>query len=228
MFRIALILSTLFLASVVLPAQTTTPATVQAVGNASISVQPDQAQLTVSVSTNGTTADDAGQQNANISFTLTTALNALIGSNGNIQTSSYSVYPRYSNGTANQPSVIIGYTATNTLLITLNNLQIIGKVIDTANQAGATSVGGLSLTLQNPDPVLQQALGAAAKQALAHAASIASGLGGKTGAVVSAVQGSTYTPIIVAGASAGVAASTNIQTGTISVTATVTVTVQLQ
>ena len=227
MTRFALIVTFLFSFVLGICAQTqTTVASVQAQGSASIAVQPDQAQITVSITTNGTTAQDAGQQNANLTATVTGALQQLIGSSGTIQTVSYSVSPRYSNGTATQPSTIIGYSATITEQVTLNDLTLIGKAIDTANQAGATSVGNLTLGLQNPEPSLEAALSAAAKQALTHAASIAAGLGGKTGPVISAQEATTYTPITVL---AGVAsASTQIMAGPVSVSATVTVTVQLQ
>jgi uncharacterized protein len=205
----------------------TPPATVQAQGSASISVQPDQAQLTVSIATNGTTAQDAGQQNATLTATVLAALQKLIGANGTIATVSYTVSPRYSNGTATQAPTIIGYTATITEQVLLNDLTLIGQTIDAANQAGATSVGNLTLGLQNPEPTLQAALTAAAKQALAHASAIASGLGGKTGPVVSAQQATAYSPVL-AGASAGASAATTVQPGPVSVSATVTVTVQLQ
>jgi hypothetical protein len=109
----------------------------------------------------------------------------------------------------------------------MTDLTLIGRLIDAANQAGATSVGGLTLGLQNPAPSLQQALAAASKQALANAGAIASGLGGKTGAVISAQQSSAYTPVLgVIGGAPG--ATTPVQTGPVSVSATVTVTVQLQ
>lgn len=210
-------------------AQSGTPITtpsVQAQGSAAITVQPDQAQLTVSITTNGTTAQDAAQQNASLAQVVIAALTKLIGSNGTLATVSYNVSPRYSNGTPTQPPAIVGYTATLTDLLTLNDTTLIGQAIDAANQAGATSVGNLTLGLQNPEPSMEAALSAAAKQALAHAASIASGLGGKTGPVISAQQATTYTPILLA-SSAG-AASTTVQTGPISVSATVTVMVQLQ
>jgi len=215
-----------WLGGAALVAQTTT-ASVQATGTATIYVQPDQAQLTVSVTTQGTTAQDAGQQNANLTVAVTQGITSVLGASGSIQTVSYSVNPRYSNGTATQPSAIVGYSATNEFQVTMTNLALIGRVIDTANQAGATSVGSLSLGLQDPEPSLQQALAAASKQALANAGAIASGLGGKTGAVISAQQSSAYTPVLaVAGTAAG--ASTQVQAGPVSVAATVTVTVQLQ
>src|SRR5580698_4084908 len=202
MTRITKLAVALCCCSAALMAQTTA-ASVQATGTATIYVQPDQAQLTVSVTTTATTATAAGQQNANVTVAVTQAITGVLGASGSIQTVSYSVYPQYSNGTPTQPSTIIGYSATNTFQVTMTDLTLIGRVIDTANQAGATSVGGLTLGLQNPAPSLQQALAAASKQGLANAGAIASGLGGKTGAVVSAQQSSAHTPVAVAVAAPG-------------------------
>ncbi len=226
MTRIALLLSILLALVSTAPAQTATPPSIQAQGSATIAVNPDQAQLTVSMTTNGSTAQDASQQNANLTAAVISALQKQVGSNGTIETVSYSISPRYSNGTASQAPAIVGYSATNTIQLTLTNLALIGSAIDTASQAGATSVGNLTLGLQNPQPSLQTALAAAAKVALANATAIASGLGAKTGAVISAQQSSSYTPVAVL---AGIAsASTPVQTGPISVSASVTVTVALQ
>jgi uncharacterized protein YggE len=201
----------------------TATGTVQAVGSSTVNVTPDQAQLTVGVVTQGATAQEAGQSNSVLATAVQNALKGLIGTAGTIQTVGYSISPRYSNG--NTPT-IIGYTASNTVQVTTTNLSIIGSLIDTANQAGANNVSGVSFGLQNPEPVLQQALAAASKQALAHAGAMASGLGVKTGAVVSAQEGTSYTPIIVNGAPSATA-STPVQTGTVGVSATVTVTVAL-
>ena len=204
----------------------TSPGAIQAIGSATISVNPDQAKLDVGVVTQGTTAQDAGQQNASLTTTMLNALKGVLGTAGTIQTISYSVSPRYST-TQGQPSVIIGYTASNTVEATTTDLSLIGRLIDTANQAGANSVGSLSFGLQNPEPVMEQALGQAAKQAQAHANAIAAGLGAKTGVVISAQEGAAVTPVMVSGVLAGVTAPTPIQTGTVSVTASVTISVRL-
>ena len=202
-----------------------TSSSVQAIGSATIPVTPDQVQLDVGVVTQGATAQDAGQQNATLTTTVLNALKGVLGAAGTIQTISYSISPRYST-TQGQPSVIIGYTASNTVEVTTTDLSIIGRLIDTANQAGANSVGNLSFSLQNPEPVMEQALGQAAKQAQAHTNAIATGLGAKTGVDLSAQEGATVTPIVIAGALAA-APTTPIQTGTVSVTASVTISVQL-
>jgi hypothetical protein len=198
---------------------------IQAIGSATISVNPDQAQLDVGVVTQGATAQDAGQQNASLTTTVLNALKGVLGASGTIQTIGYSVSPRYST-TQGQPSVIIGYTASNTVQATTVDLSLIGRLIDTANQAGANSVGNLSFGLQNPEPIVEQALGLAAKQAQAHATAIAAGLGAKTGTVISALEGASVTPIVSPGV-AGTAATTPIQTGTVKVTASVTISVRL-
>jgi uncharacterized protein YggE len=208
-----------------LAAQATAPGSIQASATASISVQPDQATLTAGVVTQATTAQDAASQNATATSAMIAALKGVLGTSGTIQTIYYSISPRYNTANGNQAPVIVGYTASNTVQVVMNNLNLVGPLIDAANQAGGNSIGGPSFGLQNPEPVLQQALAAASKQALAHAGAIASGLGAKAGAVISAQEMTSVTPVV---AGAPMAASgTPIQTGTVNVSATVTVTVAM-
>jgi uncharacterized protein YggE len=197
--------------------------TVQASGTATLYSRPDQAQLIVGVVTEGATAQAAAQNNATQTTSVLAALNQTLGTAGTIQTISYSVNPRYSTNPGQTP-VIVGYTASNTLQLTTGDLSLLGSLIDTANQAGANNVGGLQFSLKDPEPLRQQALSQAAKQARAHADAIAVGLAAKTGAVVSAQEASTFSPVVTG---VPTATSTPIQTGQVSVSANVTVTVQL-
>jgi len=198
--------------------------TIQAGGTATLFANPDQAYISIGVVTDGATAQDAAQRNATQATAVLNALKQVLGNAGTIQTVSYSVNPRYS-AMPGQAAVIVGYTASNTLQVTTLDLSLIGSLIDTANQAGANSVGGLQFSLRDPEPLRQQALGQAAKQARAHADAIAAGLGAHTGAVVSAQEGGSVSPVVIAGTAAG--APTPIQTGQVSVSASVTITVQL-
>ena len=204
-------------------AQTTR--TVQATGSSTLQVTPDQASLDVGVVTTAATAQDSAAQNATQTTAVLTAVKAVLGNSGTVQTQSYSVSPRYAPNT----STINGYTTYNTLRVITTDLTILGRLIDAANAAGANSVGGLGFGLQDPDPYVQQALAAATKQAMAHAGAIAGGLGAKVGAVVSAQEGGSYAPIVAgSGGGAGMAATTPVQTGTVNVYANVTLVVQLQ
>ena len=221
MFRIANAGAALFFVSVL--AAQNTPGSVQANGIGKVSVSPDQAQLTAGVVTQGTTAQEAAQQNATQANAMIAALKSVLGSSGTVATVSYYISPRYNNA---QPPAILGYTASNTVQITTNNLNLVGQLIDAANQAGANNISGVSYGLTDEDPVRQQALTKASQQALAHAAAIAGGLGRKAGAVISAEETSAVVPYGVS--AAGAATSTPIETGTVTVTASVTVTVALQ
>ena len=199
---------------------------IQAVGTASITIKPDQARIIVGVRTSAATAQDAASQNSTLVDAVIKAVTQVIGGKGSLKTVNYSITADYRAN--NGQSQLVGYIVTNSIEVSVNDLSLIGPVIDAAVQAGANSVGSPTFTLQDPEPVRQQALSAAAKQARAHAEAIASGLGGKTGAVISAQEGASYTPLTAnaAGATAGV--STPIQPGTLDISATVTLMVELQ
>jgi len=221
-------LAPLFIVSTAALLAQSTANTIQASGNGIIHVVPDEAQLTVSVITQGTTAQDAGQQNTAVTTAVIAALKSVIGNAGTVQTIGYSVSPRYG-VPPNNSNTIIGYTAINTVQVTTTNLAVIGTLIDTANQAGASNVSGISFGLQDPEPAKQQALTKASQIAMAHASAIAAGFGRKAGAVVSALEGYSYAPVVAG--DAGIAASaptTPVQSGTVTVTATVTISVQIQ
>ncbi len=197
----------------------TTPSSIQANGSATIDVVPDQATLSVGVITQGATAQAAAELNSSSATAMINALKAVLGSNGTIKTIGYSISPRYNN---TQPATIVGYQVSNTVQVTVNNINLVGPLIDAANQAGANNINGPSFGLQNPEPSMQQALTAATQQAVAHARAIAAGFAGRLGAMISAQEGGTVIPY--AGSGLAAASATPIVTGTVGVTATVTVT----
>jgi uncharacterized protein YggE len=197
-----------------------TPPSIQASGSATINVDPDQASLNIGVVTQAATAQAAAEQNAAAATTMINALKSVLGNNGTIKTIYYSISPRYNNA---QPATIVGYIVSNTVQVTVNNINLVGALIDAGNQAGANSISGPNFGLQDPEPATQKALAAAAKEAMAHAAAIASGLGGKLGAVISAQESGGVIPI-ARDAAGATGTATPIQNGTVGVTANVTVT----
>lgn len=205
-------------------ASATRPPFVRAVGQGSVSVQPDQAKIDFGVVTTSKTAQDAAAQNAAQVSALLSALQTLVGSNGNIQTIAYSLNPNYNYPQGGNP-VLIGYTASNTVEVSAGDLSMVGAIIDTGVQAGATNVQSLQFTLKNPDPVRQQALKLATAQAKAHAEAMASGAGLHTGAVHSIEEQTTGGGPVVPGATA--ASSTPILPGLVYIQATVTLEVDL-
>src|SRR3954469_6881974 len=70
---------------------------INASGDATVSVTPDEAKIQFSVQTQAVTAQDAAAQNANIVTAVLTALRSLLGPNTTLQTLNYSLNPTYSN-----------------------------------------------------------------------------------------------------------------------------------
>jgi len=207
-------------------ATATTPY-VLAVGQATVSVQPDEVQIDFSVLTTATTAQTAASQNATQTNTLIAALQHLLGTNGNVQTVSYSLSPNYNYPPNGGSPVLTGFTASNTVQVTATDLSMSGTIIDTGVTAGATTVTSLQFTLQNPDPSLQQALKAATAQAQAHASAMASGVGMHAGAVISIQQNvaTSITPVNVTPGTTAV--TTPVLPGLVNIQATVTLQVTL-
>jgi uncharacterized protein YggE len=196
---------------------------VQAVGSATVSGEPDQVKVTIGVTTMAATAQEAAAQNATQMTAVQDQIRRVLGPAADIKTIGYSVTPIYRTS-AGQPPVLTGYTATNTIEVTAADAASIVKVIDSVGQVGATNIQSLRFTIANDKPLRQQALSAAAKEAIAHAQAIASGLGMKVGNVIAAQEGVSVTPI-VGGPTA--ATPTPIEPGLVTVTATVTIAAQL-
>lgn len=201
------------------------PSTVQATGNASVSVTPDQATISVSAVTQAATAQDAANQNATLATNIQSALTQALGSSGTVKTTGYSVNPNY-NYPPNGNPVLTGYTVTNSIQVTVSDLSIVGKVIDTATQAGATRIDSLTFGLKDDTAARTQALKAATLQAKAKADAMASSVGLTTGSfLVIQESGAVVQPLT--GIAAPGASTTPITPGNLTVTGNVTISVQL-
>ena len=194
---------------------------IRAFGEAGVSVKPDLARLSVSITTQAATAQEASAINATKSTTVFAALEKALGSKGEIKTISYTVTPNYTYPREASP-VLNGFTATNTVEVTVGDLSLTGGIIDTAISAGATRVDSLRLMLKDEEPARAQALRMAGQKARARAEAIASGVGVRVGALVSAEEGFVYR-IVADARSAAPAATTPIETGSLEVRAQITV-----
>jgi uncharacterized protein len=138
-------------------------------------VRPDRLSVSVGVETNGTTAQEAVSQNANLTVQVLTALRGLGITEDRIETSSYSVSPIYEFIPPAEQCIqiyppppgcetrqdIIGYRATNTVTVTLDvpffrvateSVPDVnaGQVIDAAVGAGANRVDSVTFFI-SPD-----------------------------------------------------------------------------
>lgn len=123
-------------------------------GTATVKVNPDKVSVTIGVETRGETAEEAAAANAELMEKVLAALRDLGIAENQISTNWYSVWPVYEWKSPPcievfpQPpectpkSEITGYVASNSVTVTLDADEDVGKVIDTAVAAGATNVNG--------------------------------------------------------------------------------------
>lgn len=201
---------------------------VRASGTGVVSIKPDTLKISVGVTTQGNTAQEATDKNATIATAVLAQLRSLLGATADIKTVSYSVSPVYRNPVGGAP-VLTGYTATNIFLVSTMDLSIGGRLIDTAAKAGANVIQGLSFTLKDSDPARQQALTLAVQQARAHAVAMAAGLGKGVGDVSLISESSSVVGVLtnVRDLGAG-AAMTPVETGHLEVSASVVIEIALQ
>jgi uncharacterized protein YggE len=194
---------------------------IRAFGEAAVAVKPDLAKVSIAVTTQAATAQEASAQNAAKSTAVFAALQQAVGTNGEIRTVSFSVAPIYTYPRDASP-VLTGFSVTNMVEVSVGDLNITGRVIDTAIGAGASRVESLRLLLKDEEPVRAQALRAAGQKARARAEAIAGGLNVRVGPLISAEEG-VSTRIIGDTREGPTAVTTPIQSGTLEVRAQITV-----
>jgi uncharacterized protein YggE len=207
--------------------------TVRASGEATVTAKPDRAQITIAVVTQASTAQATSAKNATQTTQVLDAVKRAVGVSGQITTTGYSISPDYQYSRDGSPAKVIGYNATNTVLVTVDDLSVVGKIIDSATSAGANNINNIAFTLRNDEPVRAQALAEAAAKARSSAEAIAKALNLRVMGVMSAevTEAPTVRPIFAqarATAQVSAAAPTPIETGTLDIHAGVIVTLQVQ
>src|SRR5215210_505927 len=194
------------------------PSTISSSGTSTTEVRPDQVSVTVGVETNGTTAQEALSQNANVTAQVIAAVRGLGINENRIETSSFSVSPIYEPRQPLQPCIeiyppppgcetsqeIIGYSAINTVTTTLDVpfLRILaqptpdlnaGQVIDAAIGAGANRIDAVIFFVsQNRQQEIRDTL---INDAIANARQRANIAAEALGMTLSGVESVTLNPI---------------------------------
>jgi uncharacterized protein YggE len=212
------------------PAERPAPPSIRVSAEATVTAQPDQARIDIGVATQAQTAQAAAAGNSQHLETVLARLRRALGAGAEIQTVSYSLNPDYRYPKEGGSPTITGYTATNIVRVTINDLSRIGQAIDAAAQSGANRIHRLQFTLKDEQAAQSQALRAAAVKARAQAEALAQALGLKITRVLSVVEsGAGVQPVTrdVTFARSEAAASTPVEPGTIEARATVTLTVEI-
>lgn len=145
-------------------------------GYGEVKAVPDRANVDIGIVTNSRNAKEAQQENAAIANAVKNALLGLGVAEGDMKTVNYNFRPVYSTekGKTNK---VIGYTATCSLEVRVNDITKTGMVIDRALNNGANRVNNLYYDLKEPEKFRKEALRMALRDARAKAEIIAQELG---------------------------------------------------
>ena len=196
------------LASPVLAQTTPEPATadyspnqtITVVGQGTVRVQPDIAQVSIGIETSSATVAEAVQDNETQMEAILAALKAAGIADKDIQTMNYSIYldrsaePMPAVGTSSEGGTAV-YRVSNMVQVTIRDLEKVGDVLDAVIGAGANNIWGVSFSVDDPTAAQADARAQAVEDALTRAQALAELNGVMLGPVMAineVVSGNVY------------------------------------
>jgi uncharacterized protein YggE len=155
LLRLAAVLGCALLAAPVL-AEEASPPTISVIGEASVSVPADLAQIDAGVSTEAKTAREASDANNAAMGKVLLALKGAGIDEKDFQTSRLSLQPQYAQNRSG-PNAVAGYRATNHVTIKLRDVTNVASTIDLVTGAGANELGGISFMVSSASKLLDEA-----------------------------------------------------------------------
>ena len=205
--------------------------TINVNGQSTIKAEADEVSVYVGIETTEKTSEESKNANAKISDNVLVVLKTAGIPEGDIETSSYYIYPEYD--WSNNKQELVGYRTSNVLKITTKDFDKVGAIVDSSVDAGATTIQSINFELSQDkqNEVKTQAISKATEDAKVKAEATAQGLNARLGKVKTvSIQDYNYYPFpIYASAEGGAAldvkevARTAIQPSSLDVSSTVNV-----
>jgi uncharacterized protein len=211
----------------------TLPRIVSISGLGEVKSPPDMATISTGVVSEAVSAKDAlAKNNAAMAAVIAALKNAGI-KEQDIQTSDFSVSPKYPPYQPNQTTQrIVGYTVSNNVTAHVKTLKNLGPILDTLVQSGSNQIGGITFGIDEPKKVLDEARKKAVADARAKAELYAEAAGVSLGRVIQISEQTAVTPPMpmmrMARAELAQDASVPVAAGQQTVSATISITYEIQ
>jgi uncharacterized protein YggE len=155
---------------------------VTVVGTGTVSVRPDTAEVSAGVVTQSATAAQALSENSVRVEKVLKAVTAAGIAERDVQTTNVSVVPLRRQGRQDaHPPEIVGYEVSNQVRVKVRDLGVLGRLLDALVGEGANVLGGISFSVADPAPFLDQArakaIADARRKALVYTAAAGQRLG---------------------------------------------------
>ena len=173
-------------------------------GEGRVSVEPDLAIVNIGVEAQAETVAEARADAAGAMFSVVAAVKGRGLSDADIQTTSFNIWPKYQyeeierDGRSVNRQVLVGYTVSNSAAIKVRDLSALGPIIDEVAEAGGdfTRINGVSFTVEDTKPFMNDLREAAFEEAKAKAGQLADLAGVELGQAMFISEG-VATPDVV-------------------------------
>lgn len=152
------------------------PPIISVSGEGIVEATPDRATISVGVVTRAKNPSEVQSLNAKSASSVINSIVALGIERKNISTGNYNFNPTYRH-TENGKTILEGYEASNSVTIIVDDLNLVGKIIDSALNHGANRVNSLNFGLRNKNSYQDEALRLAVLDAKRKAEIVAKTLG---------------------------------------------------
>lgn len=165
------------------------PEQLQVTGEGRVTAAPDLAVLDLGVSVLRESVAAAQSDGAALMARVLDALRANGISDADVTTTYFSVYPEYDYSREGPPA-LRGYRVSNNVSVRLHEIDAVGKVFDDVATAGGDEIiiSGVSFTVDDPTPLIDQARTLAAQDAQRRAGALADLSGVKIGKIASVTE----------------------------------------
>lgn len=148
-----------------------------------VSAKPDIAEISTGVVSDAKTARDALSANNDAMAKIITALKAAGVKDTDIQTSNFSVSPRYLHR-KNEAAIVVGYKVSNSVRIIVRDIAKLGKILDQVVTLGSNQINSINFSIANTAELLNEARKKAMASAIAKAKLYAEASGATLGKVL--------------------------------------------
>ncbi len=165
-------------------------------GEGRAAIAPDMAILSLTVTRVADTAQAALAANSSAMREVIDALKADGLADRDIQTTDFSIFPRYSQpdpnrqGTSEQQPQIIGYQVSNGVTLRVRDIAKLGTILDRSVTLGVNQGGQITFTNADPEKAVEEARRKAVTDAMAKARVLAEAAGLALGPVTSISENS--------------------------------------
>lgn len=171
------------------------PRALSLTGHGEVRARPDLAVVNIGVTNSAASAREALDANNKSMGDILAALEAARIERKDVQTSNFSVAPRYDYGlNADQRARVVGYDVSNAVAVTLRKLDRLGPLLDAMVGLGSNQINGIMFALDDPEPRRDEARRAAVADAKRKATLYGAAVGVTLGNVLSISEAAGLQP----------------------------------